>query len=144
METHDFKRIWLRFLFSAALLVNILTFCGFAEGDMLKIGLFYGGSARGEYTVSADRALEAGGEADGMFKKYFLTDSSKITVKKDSSWHVQYASVSSAEEAKAKSDELSNLGLDACPVYSGGTFKVWGGSFARENDALWAAENHAA
>ena len=140
LEWHKFKSLGIRTLFFMVLFVNIFTCLCFAKASDVKIGLFYGGSARDSYNVSAEE-LEVGVIEDNSFECFFNTDSSSLTVKKDSKYHIEYEEVSSADIAKERADEFSAMGINAFPVYLDGRFLVWGESFDNENDALWVAEN---
>lgn len=137
MKLLSFKKV----ILAIFIILNIFVLSVFAEGETVKIGLFYGGSAREEYTVSSNSALTAGIADSGKFQGFFSINSNSVTVKADDLWHIEYDKVSSAEEAKAKADEYVAANIYAFPVYLNGEFKVWGGSFQSENDALWEAGN---
>ena len=141
LEYLDFKRIGLKALMLAVLFVNIFCCFGFAKSSEVKIGLFYGGSVRSEYSVSADDNLLAGGASDDGFEEYFEIDSKDVTIKMMSLYHIDFGSGFSAEEAKEKVDEISALGINAFVVCENGKFSVSGGSFENIADANAYAES---
>ena len=141
LEYLDFRRIGLKALMLAVLFVNIFCCFGFAKSSEVKIGLFYGGSVRSEYSVSANNNLLAGGASDDGFEEYFEIASKDVTVKKASLYHIEFGSGFSAEEAKERADEISESGVAAFVVCENGKFSVFGGSFENIADANAYAES---
>ena len=137
----DFKSSALRFLITAVLIFYILIVPGYAETSMVKIGLFYGGSARDEYTVSADSSLELGISGAAGIDACLFAPSNSVNVRRDNSFHVLFYDAADKNDAKAKTDSLKAAGISAYPCYLGGRYRVLGGPFANENDALWASQN---
>lgn len=129
-------------VFAVALLMMVLfstyffsSVC-YAEENRVKIGLFYGSSARDEYKVSSDENLLIGSE-----EKVFELDIKNVVIKYDESYYVEYYTVNSFEEAVFETEKLKEAGIDAFVSAAGGKIKVLGGSFKNENDALWASQN---
>ena len=141
MESVSFKRTFGKVFFLIVLFINTFSFMCHAESTEVKIGLFYGGSAREEYSVSSSDFLGAGIAEDEGFQLLFLTESKNLSIKRDNSYHIEYGNFSSFEEAKESADGIMAQGIDAFVSYTDGGYRVLGGSFENENDALWASEN---
>lgn len=112
-----------------------------AEESRVKVGLYWGSSARGEYKISAQSPLEIGHYADKSFICVLNSSENAASVCIDNSYHVLYGGGLSREAAAELAKNLSEKGISAFVRFSKGEYSVAADSFSNENDCLWAAEN---
>ena len=101
-----------------------------AEESRVKVGLYWGSSARGEYKISAQSPLEIGHYADKNFISVLNSSENAASVCIDSSYHVLYGGGLSREAAAELAKTLSEKGISAFVRLSKGEYSVAADSFS--------------
>ncbi|MBR5155567.1 MAG: SpoIID/LytB domain-containing protein [Clostridia bacterium] len=114
--------------------------------DTLRVGIYYGSATVKNLDLKSDDGFAFGIFKDREFIQISTTDCASVSVVPDitenvPSYHVDYASYSTAEEAKTAAEELKAIGIDAFTAYYKSQFHTMSGNYKNNNDALWAAEN---
>lgn len=134
------KRIFCSLIF-ILIFVLLLNFCVYAQDcGLIKIGLFYSSTARGEYKISSSDGLYASNEELGELFKF---DSSCVIVKADKSYHLKLADGLDAVTAAERTVAYCTDGVKAFTVCLKSGYEVWCGEYQNETEAYAAAETFA-
>ena len=133
-----FKTILATLLIISAVTVSGLAVFAYSEvPETIKIGLFYGSSAKDSCVISSGGGIAISVVGDG--ERYSLTQDEsvdEITVKKDTLYHVimpdTYDNYQSAWEKQAA---LKAEGYSAYTAYKNGIFYVSAGAFSEKEQA---------
>lgn len=134
------KKIRLIFLL-CAFFVIFGGFSVFAENESLKVGLYWGSTAKEQYSVACESGLSAGYYEDKSFVSVSSPSALPLTATFDSSFHILCRENLELSEAVSVADDLRQKGISAFVRYSNEKFSVAADSFSNENDCTWAAEN---
>lgn len=132
------KKYIFSFLILALLIISPSVY---ADDDLLKIGLYWGNSAKTDYSVSASSNLSVGYYSEKNFVAAISTNENYATICPDSSYHILYKQGITLGEAAELASNLCKKGISAFIRFSNGTYSVAADSFSTENDCAWAAEN---
>jgi len=138
MANNNFCRI-LSFItiFIIALLIFPTALVNAVAPEKVKIGLFYGQSAKDYYTVSSEDGFTIS-LADDENSSLVFTDSSisSLTVKKNTFFSTEYPQIfPDAETALQKANELRAEGIDAYCSVSGNIYTVRVGTYSTFEEA---------
>lgn len=129
-------------LFAAAALLAGATAPASAYSDLpdtMQIGLYYGSRSQNEYTVKSAGGLQIAYENDAA-TSFFAKDSTvdTLTISKNDSYHLELVGdYATYLDAWNHALEIKKKDYDAFVAAVNGTFKIWIGTYANENDAVY-------
>ncbi len=114
--------------------------------DTLRVGIYYGTATVKALDMESDNGFAFGIFKDREFISLGEVDAKSVSIIPDTtenvpSYHVDYESFPTAEEAQLALSNLKANGIDAFTAYYNSKFHTMSGNYKNNNDALWAAEN---
>ncbi len=140
-----FYKITTTFL-AIILLLPSITAMGAEYTDTLRVGIYYDTAAVDELNLKSNNGFSFGISKDRVFMEFGTTEQTSVNVISDitentPSFHVDYSSYSTIDEAKLALETLKSMGIDAFIAFYQSGFHTMSGNYKNNNDALWAAEN---